>query len=378
MKKHINETTHSTILPSVLSINASDSTGEAGIVADIGTISALRGRPLAAMTSIISQEVGGPQHISNLPTELVLRQISSALLKGSPKAVKVGFLSDSLTIESLTSIIQAVPRKVMVPSIIDSTGNKLLSPQAIDMWIKHLFPLADLLILKVCEAEEVLGIKIHTDADMLKAAGILCEMGAKAVMLRGAEISDGYLTAVLLHQNGHRFFSSRNMDKWRRHGMAGALSTAIATRYAMGDSTEEGVLNAHSYIHSHLIYSIMPSQGMPALRSADIYNGFLSLLTEHYASAHDVAFYAGKLCVSTRYLQEVTDKMAEKTPKQIITDYLMQEACNMLKGTRLTIQQISLRLGFSSQAQFSRFFSREWGLSPQAYRFDAEQKTSDK
>ena len=241
MKKHINETTHSTILPSVLSINASDSTGEAGIVADIGTISALRARPLATMTSIISQEAGPTLNISDLPTELVLRQISSALQKGSPKAAKVGFVSDPLTIESLSPIIQAVPRMVMVPSIIDSTGNKLLSPQAIDMWIKHLFPLADLLILKVCEAEEVLGIKIHTDADMLDAATLLRQMGAKSVMLRGAQIREGYLTAILMHEEGHKFFTSHNMDKWQRHGIAGVLSTAIATRYAFGESTEAAV-----------------------------------------------------------------------------------------------------------------------------------------
>ena len=110
-------------------------------------------------------------------------------------------------------------------------------------------------------------------------------------------------------------------------------------------------------------------QGVAALRSADIYNKFLSLITRHYATAHDVAYYAEHLCVSARYLQEVTEKMAEKSPKQIISEYLLQEACNMLEGTRLTIQQISLLLGFSSQAQFSRFFSREQGISPQAYRF---------
>lgn len=369
MKTNINETTRSTILPSVLSINASDSTGEAGIVADIGTISALRAQPLATMTSIISQEAKYTLQTSNLPTELVLEQIRSALQKGSPKSVKVGFVSDPLTIETLSPIIQAVPRKVMVPSIIDSTGNKLLSPQAIDMWIKHLFPLADLLILKVCEAEEVLGIKIHTDADMLDAATLLRQMGAKSVMLRGAQIREGYLTAILMHEEGHKFFTSHNMDKWQRHGIAGVLSTAIATRYAFGDSTEAAVENAHSYIHSHLVYSFSPMQGVAALRSADIYNKFLSLITRHYATAHDVAYYAEHLCVSARYLQEVTEKMAEKSPKQIISEYLLQEACNMLEGTRLTIQQISLQLGFSSQAQFSRFFSREQGVSPQAYRF---------
>ena len=76
------------ILPDVLSINASDSTGEAGIVADIGTISALRGRPLATMTSIISQDEASGPHVSNLPMQLVAEQIYSALQKARPLAVK--------------------------------------------------------------------------------------------------------------------------------------------------------------------------------------------------------------------------------------------------------------------------------------------------
>lgn len=357
------------LLPDVLTINASDSTGEAGIVADIGTISALRGRPLAAMTSIISQDGGGAcPHVSNLPTQLVAEQIRSALQKARPLAVKVGFVCEPETIEHICPIVKAIPRRVMVPSIIDSTGNRLLSPLAMDLWTRHLLPLADLMILKVCEAEAMLRCKILTDNEMLRAAERLCQLGAKAVMLRGAQIREGYLTTLLMHAEGHEFFSSRNMDTWQRHGIAGAMSTAIATRYAFGDSTQEAVSNAHSYIHSHLVYSISTGRGTPAMRSADIYNAFLSLLTQHYAMAHDVAFYAERLCVSTRYLQDVTNKMAEKKPKQIITDYLLQEACSMLKGTRLTVQQISQRLGFTSQAHFSRFFSREQGMSPQAYR----------
>lgn len=76
------------ILPDVPSINASDSTGEAGIVADIGTISALRGRPLATMTSIISQDEASGPHVSNLPMQLVAEQIYSALQKARPLAVK--------------------------------------------------------------------------------------------------------------------------------------------------------------------------------------------------------------------------------------------------------------------------------------------------
>ena len=89
------------ILSDVLSINASNSTGEVGIVADIGTISALRGRPLATMTSIISQDEASGPHVSNLPMQLVAEQIYSALQKARPLAVKVGFVCDPQTIECL-------------------------------------------------------------------------------------------------------------------------------------------------------------------------------------------------------------------------------------------------------------------------------------
>ena len=355
-------------LPAVLSITGSDSTADAGIGADIRTISALGGRALVAITSVMLNFEHSELPAHDLPPQLVTEQIRVAMHECRPRAVKVGLVRDPHTIAVLPQYLSSLRNRVMVPSILDSYGRCILSPEALQAWMEHLLPIASLLILRVSEAEIMLGCTIATDADMLHAASELRARGAEAVLMRGGKMNEGYLTAVLLHEGGHRFFSSRNTIGWQRHGVAGALSSAIATRYAYGDTTEQAVVNAHSYIHSRVVYAVSASEGTHALRPGDVYNNFLSLLAGYYNTAHDVAFYASRLCVSTRYLHTITDKVVGRSPKQIISDYLMQEARSMLDATRLTVQEVSLRLGFSSQAQFARFFMKEQGVSPSAYR----------
>lgn len=357
-----------THIPAVLSVTGSDPTGEVGIGADIRTISALGGRALVAITSVTTHAGKENFETYDLPPQIVSDQIAMALGEVLPKSVKVGMVRNPQTIALLPQYLSLIPRRVMVPSIFDSEGRRILSVQALNTWMEHLLPISTFIVLRVCEAEAMLGRRITTDEAMLQAAKDLRALGAQSVMLRGANLKDGYLTALLMHGDNHSFFSSRNTSGWQMHGVSGALSSAIATRLAFGDTIEQAVSNAHSYIHSRLVYAVSPSPGTAALRSADIYNNFLSLLAGNYTVAHDVAFYASRLCVSTRYLQSVTDKVVGRSPKQVISSYLMNEACSMLQGTRLTIQEISQHLGFSSQSQFTRFFVNEKGQSPQAYR----------
>ena len=358
-----------TNFPSVLTITGSDSTGEAGIGADIRTISALGGRALVAITSVVVSNGDNALSAHDLPAQLVAEQIQASMIECPPRAVKVGLVRDEHTIALLPSLLSSIPRRVMIPSVLDSQGRRILSSQALDAWMRHLLPLSTLLILRVKEAEIMLGRNISTDEELLQAAQELRAMGAGAVMMRGGHTREGFLTALLLHEVGHRFFTSRNTVGWQRHGVSGALSSAIATRYALGDDTTEAVANAHTYLHSQVVYAVSPSQnGTYALRSADIYNSFISLIAEHYSSQHGIAFYASSLCVSPRYLCSITDKMVGRSPKQILSDYLLQEATSLLTSTRLTVQEISIRLGFSTQAEFSRFFSKLHGCSPMAFR----------
>ena len=91
-------------------------------------------------------------------------------------------------------------------------------------------------------------------------------------------------------------------------------------------------------------------------------------VAEHFTSNRDVRFYADSLNVSSRYLAQVTKRIAGKTPKMIIDDYLCREAEFLLASSDKTVQEIAYEFDFSSQAHFSKFFRKMTGISPSEYR----------
>lgn len=101
----------------------------------------------------------------------------------------------------------------------------------------------------------------------------------------------------------------------------------------------------------------------------DIFKEFLSLVAQNYANEHELSFYATSLGISTRHLNKVTCRIAGCTPKTIIDARLIHEARLFLKKTKLSMLQISDRLGFSSQVTFSRLFKRIEGVPPLKFRF---------
>lgn len=343
-------------IPYIFSINGSDSTGQSGIGADIQTIAALGGHALTAITCIEDYA---------LPSEVVLKQVEEVISTFHPKAIKVGLVTDSKTVRLLRDEVIACRRLVVAPGIFDSDGKQMVNNDVIGTIARYLIPEALLLMLRCRDAEKLLATNIKTDDDMIEAARRLHKMGAEWVLLRGARHIKGRLIALLYGQNKTQFFSSYNTEGWQRHGVAGVLSAAITTRLGMGDDVPTAIRNAHDFIHSQVVYAKPDETGG---RSIDIYNRFVSLVAEHYRSAHDVAFYADRLCITTRYLSGVTDKVVGKSPKQIIADYIMSEAKTFLDTTRLTIQEVADRLGFSSQVLFCKFFKSQEKTSPSDYR----------
>ena len=332
----------------------------------------------------------------SLPSDVVVGQVEGIISTFHPKAIKVGLVTDSETIRLLCRDapwrVRYAPWRfplVVAPGIFDANGRQLIDDEAINAIARYLVPDARLLMLRCKDAEKMLGISIKTDDDMLEAAKQLQGMGAEWVLLRGGQHTKGRLTALLYGPNGARskgqgasncqlsiincqFFSSYNTEGWQRHGVAGALSAAITVRLGMGADVPTAIRNAHDFIHSQVVYAkeVHPlREGWGGSnRSIDLYNAFVSLVAEHYREAHDVSFYADKLCITTRYLSQVTDNVVSKSPKQIIADYLMSEAKSYLETTRLTIQEIADKLGFSSQALFCKFFKAQSNTSPTEYR----------
>lgn len=358
----------------ILTITGSDNTGISGIQADIKTIVTLGGYALTAITAVTIQNKRGMIDIIDIPQNIVIGQVKAIIDDFHPKSIKIGMLRGTSTIQAVRDEVIACPQIILVPGILNVQGQQLMDRDDIEAWKQILIPEATILQLRCNEAELLLGRKIISDDDMQEAASEICDMGAKAVLLRGGHQTEGRLTALLYHKNKYRFFSSTNTEGWQKHGIGGTLSAAIATRLAFGDTLDTAINKAHEYMHNQVVYTVKTKENEKSgQRTADIYNSFMNLIAQHYRQAHDVSFYANHLCVTTRYLSRVTNNAVGISPKELIDNYLMHEAKMLMLSTTLSISEIADRLGFPNDARFSNYFKNLQGSSPGQWRQEYKQ-----
>lgn len=327
---------------------------------DLRVITEMGCRALTAATCIVMRDV------VNFPAHIIRQQIESVIAEGHPRAVKVGLVRTAEAAGVISEGIAGIRRIVVAPGIMASNNVQLVDDETIDAIRRRLVPMASLLVLRQVEAEKILGVGIATDQDMVAAAQSFINMGAEYVMIRGGRITEGRVSALLLGHDTKQFFSSYNIEGWKQHGVGGALSTAVATRLGMGDGVPDAVRNAHEFVHSRIVYSV--GGDGKRLRPADIYNAFMNHLSNNYQRAHDVAFYANRLCITPRYLSRITNESVSKSPKQVIADYLMGEARQMLENSRLSVKEVSDGLGFQAVSVFCKFFKQQEGCTPGEYR----------
>lgn len=362
-------------MKTILCINGSDSMGHSGIQADIRTIRDLGGYAVTVVTSVTVQNSTGIAEVYDLPSELVAGQLRSVYEEAHPDVVKVGMVNSPDAIREIRNEIVGCREIVCSPAILSSFGGLLMTNESIRSYCTHLLPICTLLIVKCTDAEIMLGHRICTDGDMITAARELHAMGAGHVLLRGGTYSKGRINALLYsparggQSEGISSFSSVNIEGWQRHGVGGTLSTAIAARLALGDDVLQAVTNAHNYMHCQVVYA---SPRQVSVQPNALYNKFMTELADHYSTAHDVAFYANALSITTRYLSQITNTISGRAPKQIIDDYLLRESEQLLQTTTLSVQQIAFRLGFSSQIAFAKFFKAKRGCAPTSYRSKKE------
>ena len=304
--------------------------------------------------------------VVNFPAHIIRQQIVDVVAKCHPRAVKVGLIRTAEAVGVISEGIVGIRRIVVAPGIMASNSVQLVDDETIDAIRRRLVPMASLLVLRQVEAEKILGVNIATDSDMVAAAQSFIDMGAEYVMIRGGRITEGRVTALLLGNDVKQFFSSYNIEGWKQHGVGGALSTAVATRLGMGDDVPDAVRNAHEFVHSRIVYSVEGSG--KRMRPADIYNAFMNQLSNNYQRAHDVAFYADRLNITTRYLSQITNESVSKSPKQIIADYLVCEARQVLENSRLSVKEVSDNLGFRAVSVFCKLFKQQTGFTPSEYR----------
>lgn len=244
----------------VLTIAGSDSSGGAGIQADIKTISALGGYAAAAITAVTAQNTMGVTAIEPVSPAMVEAQIHAVMTDIVPRSVKIGVTGNRETIEAIVrglSAHAAVPL-VLDPVMVSTSGCCFTEPEALGLLIERLVPMATLLTPNLPEAGQLVG---HGDATVTgrdEAARRILDMGCGAVLIKGGHDVDGDTMEDRLYQFDaqggmtiDRFVHMRIATS-NTHGTGCTLSSAIATYLAMGKPLPEAVKNGIDYLHEAL------------------------------------------------------------------------------------------------------------------------------
>ena len=244
----------------ILIIAGSDSSGGAGIQADIKTVTALGSYAMTAITAVTVQNTTGVSSIVPISAQEVGKQISFTSKDIKPDAIKIGMLHSSDVIMSVVNALKKIktPRIVLDPVMVAKGGTKLINQKAIKTLKEKLIRKAYLVTPNIPEAEILTKIKIKNLEDMIYAAKILLKIGAKNVLLKGGHNKTEYVQNVLLSKKGIEIFKNRRIKTKNTHGTGCTLSSAIATFLSCGKplkkSCELGIKYVNQAIGSNLNY----------------------------------------------------------------------------------------------------------------------------
>ncbi|NFI54855.1 bifunctional hydroxymethylpyrimidine kinase/phosphomethylpyrimidine kinase [Clostridium botulinum] len=233
-----------------LTIAGSDSCGGAGIQADLKSFSANGVYGMSVITAITAQNTMGVFGIQDINPEIIESQINVIFDDIIVDAVKIGMVSKIESIKAISEGLKKVknlPKVVLDPVMISKSGFNLLSPDAKEILIEELFPLATLITPNLPEAEEILEMKINNLDEMKEAAKKLQELGPKYVLVKGGHLKDD-ATDLLLYKDEFICLPQKRINTVHTHGTGCTLSSAIAANLAKGLDIKESVIKAKEYI----------------------------------------------------------------------------------------------------------------------------------
>ncbi len=215
----------------VLIIAGSDSSGGAGIQADIKTVTSLGSYATTAVTAVTAQNTKGVKKIIPIPTTTVEKQITMILSDIGTDAVKIGMLHNEKIIKCVYKILKKNKSKniVLDPVMIAKGGAKLINDNSIKHLKKLLLPLCNLVTPNIPEAEVLTGYLISSKEDMIKAAKKILNMGAQNVLLKGGHLKNKMIFDILVTRKKIKIFKKRKILTNNTHGTGCTLSSALAT-----------------------------------------------------------------------------------------------------------------------------------------------------
>jgi len=244
----------------ILIIAGSDSSGGAGIQADIKTATALGVYAMTAVTAVTVQSTKGVSAVIPIKPKEIEKQILYTCRDIKPDGIKIGMLHSSQVIKSVANALKKVKNSKIVldPVMVAKGGARLINKSAIKTLKEQLIKKAFLITPNIPEAEVLTKIKIKTLEDMITAGNILLQFGAKNVLLKGGHRKSKYMEDIFLNKKEIKIFRNKKIKTKNTHGTGCTLSSAITTFLSCGKplkkSCELGIKYVNQAIGSNPNY----------------------------------------------------------------------------------------------------------------------------
>lgn len=242
--------------PIALTIAGSDSSGGAGIQADLKTFSAFGVYGASVLTALTAQNTRGVSGVHPVPLDFIAAQFRAVASDLSVTAIKTGMLGDAATVELVARLVGDLPGVPVVvdPVMIATSGDVLLAPDAISAVRDSLVPKATLITPNLPEAAKLAGQPVaETLEDMQRQATDLLRLGCGAVLLKGGHGTGSEATDVLVDGSSVLVLSRPRVETNNTHGTGCTLSAAIAANLALGLSLAQSVEKAKDYVLQALL-----------------------------------------------------------------------------------------------------------------------------
>lgn len=243
-------------MKSVVTIAGSDSSGGAGIQADIKTMTAHGVFAQSVITALTAQNTLGVQGVLPVDSAFVRTQIDSVFSDIRPDAVKIGMVSSPELVQTIAQALTDYQAENIVvdPVMVATSGASLSNDASVQALMRYLIPLADVVTPNIPEACVLANREIATQEDMAAAARDILTLGCKAVLVKGGHFSDSADDLLLTADGEEVWFRHPHLETKNTHGTGCTLSSAIASNLARGYSLEDAVGHAKNYLSGALAH----------------------------------------------------------------------------------------------------------------------------
>lgn len=237
----------------ILTIAGSDCIGGSGVQADLKTFAAHRMYGMSVITAVAAQNTTGITKVVEMEPEFIAQQLDAVFTDIVPDAVKIGMVSNVENIKIISQkLVEYQAQNIVIdPVMMTTSGDKIISDEAIEHINALLFPISAVSTPNMFEAEQLSGMKITCKADMEQVARKLSSEFFSSVLVKGGYLKD-CADDCLLDQGNIRWFTSKRIDTPNTHGTGSTLSAAIACYLANGETLEKSVDYAKRYLQGCL------------------------------------------------------------------------------------------------------------------------------